>query len=72
MGRKNLTEEEMLELIKLLKEGQGSEKEASKWIDSLEDSGLTEVSDLIFWDKRNLSPEEILKEAKEKSKPITL
>lgn len=72
MGNKKPTDEEILEIIKQFQKG-GYETDAknSKMLHYIERT-YSEISDLIFQDKRNLTPEEILAEAKEKSKPILL
>lgn len=67
-----LTYEEKIELIRKLQNGEGGDELSSKWVHQLEESGLYEISNLIFHDNRDLSPEEIYEEAVEKSKPIQL
>ena len=58
------SDQEAIELINKLMSGLGGEDEASEWRETLEKSGLYGISDLIFHDYRDLTPEQILEEAK--------
>ncbi len=69
--RQKYSDEEIVEVIRLLLEGKGDDNQISMWSDN-ELLGLEEVYDLIFYDDRDLTPEEILAEARRKNKPILL
>lgn len=57
-----LTQDTMLEIIRRLQTGEGSEEEENVWLEMLEQNvPHPSVSDLIFYD--DLSPEEILTRA---------
>lgn len=63
MGGK-LSKEELVELLKKLISGIGTEEQDELWLKQIEQSvPHPEVVNLIFWDERNLSPEEIIDEA---------
>lgn len=56
--------EELVELVRKIKNAEGTEEELDEMLELLERSvPHPEVSDLIFWDERNLNPEEIVEEA---------
>ncbi len=65
------TDEQILHVIQLLIEGEGDEEQLSQWMDN-ELYDLEPVFDLIFHSSEDLSPEEVLKKAREMSKPILL
>jgi hypothetical protein len=67
----NYSDEQIIAVIKLLMEGKGDEEQIAKW-DQAELRGLDEVYDLIFYSKEKLTPEQVLKKARELSKPILL
>ena len=67
----NYSDEQIIAVIKLLMEGKGDEEQIAKW-DQAELRGLDEVYDLIFYAKEKLTPEQVLKKARELSKPILL
>jgi hypothetical protein len=63
------TDEEVVEIIrKLSTGGYGSEHENSRMLNYISNK-YSGISDLIFWDNRNLTPEEILEEARIKCNP---
>jgi hypothetical protein len=54
----------LLKLITLLYEGEGDDRQASEWIALIEANvPHPRVSDLIFYPKRDMTPEEMLEEA---------
>ena len=56
--------DELIELVRKIMEDEGTESEIDEMLDYLEQNvPHPEVSDLIFWDKRELTPEEIIEEA---------
>ena len=64
-------DEEIIEVIRQLMSGKGDDKQIEFWSEN-QLLGLDEVYDLIFYSKEKLTPEEILKSARELSKPICL
>ena len=68
---KKYSDEEIMKVIQLLIEGKGNEEQLSRWMDN-ELFGSEDVFNLIFHSKETLTPEEILKRARELSKPICL
>ncbi len=61
-----MSDEKLLRLISLLRSGKGSDQEASQWIESLKvELRCPRISDLIFHDNENESPEDILRKARE-------
>ncbi|HET9236146.1 MAG TPA: hypothetical protein VFO10_02775 [Oligoflexus sp.] len=63
---------ECLEIVKKFQNGgYGSDAKNQEMMNYLS-TAYPEASDLIFWDKRDLTPEQILKEADERAKPILL
>lgn len=68
---KKYNDEEIMKVIQLLIEGEGDEEQLSCWMDN-ELFGLEDVFNLIFHSKETLTPEEIMKRARELSKPICL
>lgn len=62
---------EIIEVIRQLMSGKGDDKQIEFWSEN-QLLGLDEVYDLIFYSKEKLTPEEILKSARELSKPICL
>jgi len=66
------TDKEILEVIKLLQEGEGDEDQLAYWLDH-QLKGIEIILDVIFHsDDGILSPDEILQKAREKNKPILL
>lgn len=62
--RKQLTKEELLELIDALMNDEGTEYETSFWLALLERNvPHPEVTNLIYWPKREMTAQEILAEA---------
>lgn len=67
-----LSKKELLELVEKIMQADGSEQEIDEMIDVLERNvPHPQVSDLIFWNEKELTPEEIIEEAMN-YKPITL
>ncbi|MBE9917911.1 hypothetical protein G8C92_28325 [Paenibacillus donghaensis] len=67
-----LSKQELLELVEKIMQADGSEQEIDEMIDVLERNvPHPQVSDLIFWNEKELTPEEIIEEAMN-YKPITL
>ena len=64
-------DEEILDVIKQLMSGKGDDKQIEFWSEN-QLLGLDEVYDLIFYPQEKLTAEEILKRARELSKPICL
>lgn len=63
---------ELIELVRKIMEVEGTESEIDEMLVYLKQNvPHPEVSDLIFWDKRELTPEEIVEEALS-YKPIIL
>lgn len=61
---KKLKKEELIELVRKIMCAEGTEEEIDKWMDVLEANvPHPEVSDLIFYPKKEMSPEEIVEEA---------
>jgi hypothetical protein len=59
-----LTKEELLNLVRRLMAGEGSDDEASEWMKSLvENTGCPLISDYIFYPEEDLTAEEILDKA---------
>lgn len=73
MEIKRPTDEEVLAIIrKLFSADFKTEKEGSAALDYLQKLyPAAEMATLIFWNRRNLTPEQVLEEAK-KAKPINL
>jgi hypothetical protein len=58
------TKRRLIELVRRIMNAEGTEEELDHMLDRLEKSvPHPEVSDLIFWDDRNLTAEEIVEEA---------
>jgi hypothetical protein len=68
---KSYSDEQIIEVIKLLIDGEGDEKQLAYWQEH-ELWGLEEVFNLIFYGRENLTPKQILEKARESSKPIFL
>jgi Colicin immunity protein / pyocin immunity protein len=64
MGEK-MSREELIELVRKIMDAEGSEEEIDVWLDELERNvPHPEVSDLIFWPKKEpVTPEEVVDEA---------
>jgi hypothetical protein len=61
MNKKNL---ELIEIVKNIMEANGTEGEIDKMIDYVEKNvPHPEITDLIFWNERDLTAEEIVEEA---------
>jgi hypothetical protein len=61
---KKLSKVELIDLVTKVCKACGSEEEIDKWIEIVEnETGCPEVSDYIYWDKGNLSPEQIVEKA---------
>ncbi|BFH62866.1 bacteriocin immunity protein [Paenibacillus azoreducens] len=59
-----LRKKELLELVEKIMQADGSEQEIDEMIDVLERNvPHPQVSDLIFWNEKELTPEEIIEEA---------
>ncbi|MFU1797446.1 bacteriocin immunity protein [Paenibacillus azoreducens] len=59
-----LSKKELLELVEKIMQADGSEQEIDEMIDVLERNvPHPQVSDLIFWNEKELTPEEIIEEA---------
>ena len=67
----NYTDEEIIEVIKSLMQGKGDDEQIDFWSNH-QLKGLDEVYDLIFYPDEILTADEILKKARELSKPILL
>ncbi|MFC7443160.1 bacteriocin immunity protein [Laceyella putida] len=66
------TKEELIELVRKIVNAEGTEEELDEMLDLLERRvPHPEVSDLIYWDERNLTPEEIVEEALDYQSIIT-
>lgn len=65
------TDEQIIKFINLLMNGKGNDKQIEFWSEN-QLKGLEEVYDLIFYPEEKLTTEEILKRARELSKPICL
>jgi hypothetical protein len=65
------SDKEIIDVIKMLQMGKGDDKQIELW-DQQQLNGLNGVFDLIFYSKEELTPEEILKLAREQNKPILL
>ena len=68
---KQYTDEQIVEVIRTLQGGKGDDDEISYWLDH-ELFGLDVVFDIIFHEVPERSPEEILRLARERNKPILL
>lgn len=67
-----LNKEELIELVKKIINSEGSEEEINNWIDILEQNVPDpEISDLIFYPEKEMTPEEIIEKALS-YKPIQL
>lgn len=61
---KKLSKEEMLKIVEKLSNGEGDDIESSEWIEALErNTGCLDISDYIFWNNEDLTPEQILEKA---------
>ena len=69
---KQFSDKELIEVIKKLLNGEGSDEELSLWFENELYWFMPGISDLIFYPKEKLSAEEILKKARELKKPICL
>ncbi len=69
---KKYSDEEILLVIKKLLNGEGSEEEIEAWFSNELEEFMPGISDLIFYSKEDLKPEQILQRARELSKPILL
>ena len=69
---KNYTDAEILFVINQLLAGQGDEEQVTLWFENELASLMPGISDLIFYSVGNFTAEEILRLAREKSKPIIL
>ncbi|MBS0186328.1 MAG: hypothetical protein JSS34_08450 [Proteobacteria bacterium] len=65
------SDQEIIDVINMLMSGKGDEFQIEKWSKN-ELKGLDEIYDLIFFSKIKMTPEEILKKARELSKPLIL
>lgn len=58
------TKQQLIELVRRIMNAECTEEEQDEMLDLLERSvPHPEISDLIFWDDRNLTPEEIVEKA---------
>ncbi len=64
--------EVILSVISKMINGEGDDEEINYWLDNELAEFMPGISDLIFYSKEKLTPEEILKRARELSKPILL
>ena len=68
-----INDAEYIEIIRRLGTGEASEVESHYWLQLLETNlGCSEISDLLYWPKRQLSPIEILQEARLKPAALAL
>ncbi|OME96768.1 MULTISPECIES: bacteriocin immunity protein [Paenibacillus] len=59
-----LTRAQIVDLVTRLYNGDGSEEEVEEWIELLQRNvPHPDISNLIFWPEKDLTPEEIVKEA---------
>lgn len=59
-----LNREQLIELVQRIMNGEGSEDEQDEWLELLgQQVPHPEVSNLIFWDERELTAEQIVDEA---------
>ncbi len=66
------SDQEILAVIKLLQSGEGDEDQIAYWLEH-ELMGIESVLDVIFHSDHGMDPpEEILRMAREKNKPIIL
>lgn len=69
---KKLTRDELIKLVNKIVECEGSEEEIDEMIEVVKRNVLhPEISDLIFWNEEELTPEQIVDKALE-YKPIQL
>lgn len=62
MGK--LNREQLIELVQRIMDGEGSENEQDEWLELLgQQVSHPEVSNLIFWDERELTAEQVVDEA---------
>ncbi|OIB04696.1 hypothetical protein AK95_13010 [Paenibacillus sp. LC231] len=67
-----LTKAQIVDLVTSLYNGEGSEKEVGEWIELLQRNvPHPDISNLIFWPEKDLTPEEIVEKALN-YKPIVL
>ncbi|WP_098743198.1 bacteriocin immunity protein [Paenibacillus sp. EZ-K15] len=59
-----LTKAQIVDLVTRLYNGEGSEEEVGEWIELLQRNvPHPDISNLIFWPAKDLTPEEIVEEA---------
>lgn len=70
----NLDENEIVELIRKLLAGKGTDIEQEEWINSIKENVpfYEKIITLIFWSNEGLSANEIYERAKQEHKPIIL
>lgn len=72
MEIESMENKELLELIRKLSNGEGNDQEAQEWLETINKNvPFPNVSELIFYNQPELSPEEILQKALD-YKPIIL
>lgn len=69
---KNYSDQEILNVLGKIVDGDGDDEQLGEWITHELSSFMPGISDIIFYSKEKLTPEEILKRARELSKPICL
>jgi hypothetical protein len=67
---RNLSDKDIIEIIQKIMHGEGSDEELNSWFDN-ELSDLPEISNLIFYPEKQMTPEEILERCRQ-HKPIYL
>jgi hypothetical protein len=69
---KKYTDEKVIEIISKILDGEGEDDELALWFNNELSEYMPGISDLIFHGNDNLTAEEILKKAREQSKPVCL
>jgi len=65
-------DKKILNIIEKILNVDGNEEEISNWLTNDLKDFMPGISDLIYYSKEKLTPEEILKKAREMNKPIVL
>ncbi len=69
---RNYADQKVLTIIKKILNGEGDDKQLGSWLSNELKPFMPGISDLIFYSKEDLTPEEILKRVREIGKPICL
>ena len=69
---KKYTDEAILNVIEKILKGEGENEDLDYWLSNELSSFMPGISDLIFYSKEKLTPEQVLKKARELSKQILL